>query len=58
MIPRLEPHCGSWIAVRRETGEAVYETYSRSVAEKINQEKYEVLAAPQWLVRINGRARE
>ena len=53
-IPKLEHHCGSWIAVSRETGDAVYETYQRTVAEKINQDKYEVLTALQWLVRVNA----
>lgn len=52
-VPNLEPYCGSWIAVSRATGKAVFETYSRKTAEKINQEKYEVLTAYQWLVRFN-----
>jgi hypothetical protein len=55
--PELEPHCGSWVAVRRSTGEPVLETFSRRVAEAINHEAYEVLTASQWLGRLNARAR-
>ena len=54
-VPDLEPVCGSWVAVSRVTGEAVYETFSRGVAEKINQEAYEVLTALHWLQRFNAR---
>lgn len=56
-IPELERHCNSWVAVSRETGKPVYETTRRSIAEKINQEKYEVLTALQWLVRFNEGVR-
>jgi hypothetical protein len=52
-IPDLESYCGSWIVVSRETGKAVLETYSRATAKAINQEKYEVLTALQWLIRFN-----
>jgi hypothetical protein len=52
-IPELERHCNSWVAVDRNTGEAVFETFSRNVAEKINQQRYEVLTALQWLCRFN-----
>ena len=57
MIPDLEPNCGSWIIVSRETGDSVFETFQRGVAEKINQEKYEVLTALQWLQRFNARVK-
>lgn len=53
MIPELEPHCGSWVVVSRETGESVLETYSRKTAERVNQAAYEVLTAAQYLVRLN-----
>lgn len=51
MIPELEPHCGSWIVVDRETGRAVLETFERRIAEAINQDRYEVLTALQYLAR-------
>lgn len=56
-IPNLEYGCGSWIVVSRETGKAVIETYQRSVALKINQAKYEVLTAMQYLVRFNKQVK-
>jgi hypothetical protein len=52
-IPALEPHCGSWVIVDRATGDSVLETFSRSLAEKINQDRYEVVTAAQWLARLN-----
>lgn len=52
-VPELESFCGSWVVVSRETGEPVFETYSQETAEKINQEKYEVLTSYQWLIRFN-----
>lgn len=54
MIPELEHHCGSWIVVCRSSGKAVLETFSRDVAAAINQAKYEVLTALQWLARLNA----
>lgn len=57
-VPNLEPDCGSWVIVSRETGKAVFETYSRKTAERINQEKYEVLTAYQWLIRFNQTVRQ
>ena len=52
-IPELEHHCGSWIAVSRATGAPVLETFERRTALAINQGKYEVLTALQWLHRFN-----
>lgn len=52
-IPQLEPQCGSWIVVSRDTGRPVLETFCRRTAEAINQQRYEVLTALQWLVRFN-----
>jgi len=54
-VPELEPHCGSWIVVSRDSGTPVFETFTRSVAERVNQTKYEVLTAAQWLGRLNTR---
>ena len=56
-VPDLEPNCGSWIVVRRATGEAVLETYSRQVAEAINQDRYEVVTALSWLQSLNRQER-
>jgi hypothetical protein len=54
-IPCLESDCGSWIVVSRDTGEPIMETFSQRVAEAIDQNKYEVLTARQWLVRFNRK---
>ena len=51
-IPELEHHCGSWIVVDRSTGKAVLETFERKTAKAINQKRYEVLTALQYLSRI------
>lgn len=57
MIPNLERHCGSWIVVCRATGTPVFETFSRATAERVNQSRYEVLTAAQWLTRFNRAAK-
>ena len=49
MIPPLEPHCGSWIIVRRATGEPVLETFERATAERVNQTAYAVFTAAREL---------
>jgi len=56
-VPDLDPREGSWVVVSRVTGESVLETFSRKVAEAINQEKYEVVTIGQWLARVNARVR-
>lgn len=56
-VPDLEPDCGSWVVVRRATGEAVLETYDRKVAEAINQERYKVVTALSWLQSLNQTIR-
>lgn len=56
-VPDLEPHCGSWVIVRRDTGQGVFETFKRSVAEKVNGASYEVLTAADYLGRLNARIR-
>jgi hypothetical protein len=56
-VPDLERHCGSWVIVRRATGESVFETFSRATAQAVNQRNYEVITALQWLVRLNTALR-
>jgi len=53
--PALEPHCGSWVIVRKVDGVAVLETFSARVASAINLTAYDVLTAAQWLGSLNGR---
>lgn len=55
-VPDLPRHCGSWIIVRRDTGGAVFETFRRSVAERVNPESYVVLTAADYLGRLNRKA--
>ena len=57
MIPELEHHCGSWIICDKETGAAVFETFSRRTAERVNQTKYSVETAAQYLARFNRSVR-
>ncbi len=52
--PSLPQGCGSWIVVRKGTLDAVYETWSRSVAKKVNAERYQVLTALDYLQRFNA----
>jgi hypothetical protein len=57
-IPNLPRGCGSWVVVSKETGEAVLETYSKKVAQAVNQSSYDVVTALEWLYRINQRETE
>lgn len=57
-VPDLEPHCGSWIVVSKASGQPVLETFSRDVAECVNQGAYRVVTAMQWLGEFNARAGE
>lgn len=54
LAPELERHCGSWVVVDRATGEAVMETFSRVVADAINQTRYRVVTAAAWLASLNA----
>jgi len=54
-VPDLEPHCGSWFILRRDTGKAVYETFDRSYAERVDQDIYEVVTAAEALARLNRK---
>jgi len=53
-VPSLPQGCGSWIVVRKGTLDAVYETWSRSVAEKVNADRFQVLTALDYLQRFNA----
>ena len=54
--PELEPHCGSWIVTRNDTGAAVLETFSRKVADAVNRDRYTVQTAAQYLAQLNRTA--
>lgn len=54
-LPPLERSCGSWVIVDRLTGRAALETFSRRVAEAINQSHYRVVTAMQWLASLNRK---
>lgn len=52
-IPELDMYSGSWIVVERTTGIPVLETYNKTIAMAVNQERYEVLTAYQYLTKFN-----
>lgn len=49
--------CNSWIITRKRDGKAVMETYSATVAEKVNREAYTVEPAHVYLARLNRAIR-
>lgn len=55
--PDLPHGCGSWIVTRRDTGDAVLETFSRKVAESVNLGPYRVESALAYLQRVNAMVR-
>jgi hypothetical protein len=44
----------SWVIVERATGKAALETFSASVADKVNREKYDVLPILEYLQQLNA----
>jgi hypothetical protein len=47
--------CGSWIIVSIETGKSVFETFSATVANSINTQKYKAVCAYDYLTSLNKR---
>lgn len=44
---------GSWVIVRKSDNVAVFETFSRTVADAVNRDRYDVLPAYDYLVGLN-----
>jgi hypothetical protein len=44
----------SWVIVNKETGEAVFETFNWSIADKINRARYRVESIQNYLGRTNA----
>lgn len=53
-IPELEPHCGSWIAKRRDDTHPI-EVFDRAAAETAYDCGFVVFTAAQWLARLNQK---
>jgi hypothetical protein len=51
----MKVSCGSWIVVRRATGETVAEIFSARTAAAVNRAQYDVLCAYQYLTELNRR---
>ena len=43
----------SWVVVSKADNKPVLETYSKSVADKVNTDKYTVMPVLQWLQSLN-----
>ena len=56
-IPELEPHCGSWIVIRKSDGAAVCELFSRQLVERVNRDKFAILTTAQYLGAFNRSIR-
>jgi hypothetical protein len=58
--PKLEPRCGSWVIVSRNTRDAVREVWDKALADRIadrESDRFEVLTAGQWLAEFSARVR-
>lgn len=49
---------GSWIIVRKDTGEAVMETFEEDTAKAINTKNYKALPALEYLQAFNAKIKE
>jgi len=47
--------CNSWIISDRTTGKVVFETFSEAKASQVNQDRYAVHTAHEWLASLNKR---
>lgn len=52
-IPKLEHFCGSWVAIRKNTGEAIGEFFNPASLFRFNPETVEILTTNQYLVKLN-----
>lgn len=57
-IPELEPHCGSWMAVRKADGSPIGEFYERESLVRFNPATVEIKTAAQYLGELNRGIRE
>lgn len=48
----------SWIIRRKATGEVLFETHSKAVADAINRNAYEVIPIRKYLAEVNRKARQ
>lgn len=56
--PKLEPHCGSWVVSCLVSGESLFETFDKKLADKCSeQQNLKVWTTAQWLGNINERIR-
>ena len=57
--PELDPHCGSWVVSCLVTGESLFETFDKRLADKCSaQNNLKVWTAAQWLADINQRIKD
>jgi hypothetical protein len=49
---------GSWVVIRKATGEVLFETFSQAVADAVNRERYDVVPIYDYLVALNKAIRE
>ena len=47
----------SWVITRKSDGDVVMETFSKSVASKINTDKYDVTPIYQYLTELNKKVK-
>ncbi len=52
-MPELEHHSGSWIVVRRATGEVIGEFFDKRSLEKFNPKTVEIMTAAKYLSGLN-----
>ena len=45
----------SWVIVSKESGKAVFETFSRKTVDAVNLKKYEVLPILKYLNNLNRK---
>lgn len=52
-IPALEPHCNSWVVIRKRDGQAIGEFTCRKHLERFNADQVTIQTAAQYLASFN-----
>ena len=47
----------SWVIVDKSTNKAIFETFSKSITDKINVEKYQAIPILEYLQNLNKTTR-
>ncbi|AGO49663.1 hypothetical protein Phi13:2_gp053 [Cellulophaga phage phi13:2] len=45
----------SWVIVNKHTNEVIFETWQKSITQKLNKDKYKAIQIKEWLSSLNQK---